>query len=447
MTTLVDLNCTFHGPKQEGIFHATARNVIAACGRRFGKTDGAFRRLIELAVDNPGSKILWVDHDQGNIKKYIVGYFMPIVPPELYKWDKQGNVISFWNGTVVHFGSSQAPQGLEGFGYDYVFLNEAGIILKGPKGESLWYNTIAPMTMEGRKGKGSQNFIFGTPKGLGLFRDFYKKGQDPDEKEWVSFSYSTYDNKHLTEAMIDEVMSEVPKNARRQEVYAEFLDQDDRNMVLDYDVALEALNRDVPDDKGYWPIWGLDVARGGADDTALAKRRGLRLMEPVEAINSLTDGNQVADWVRNKYVRTPDQDKPKEILVDEIGLGASPLDIMRRMRLPVRGVNVSKHLLRNDIYFRGRDELWFRGRDFCEKGSLGGDRELMKELTLLGYKYNDSGVIKVDSKDELKKLGHPSPNKADAFLLTFACGVERKRNPTQNIRRRYANTETTWMSM
>ena len=73
---------------------------------------------------------------------------------------------------------------------------------------------------------------------------------------------------------------------------------------------------------------------------------------------------------------------------------------------------------------RLRDELWFKGRQwFLDRACrIPKDDALIAELVSPKYKYESSGKIKVESKDDMKKRGVKSPNKADAFLLTFAGG-------------------------
>ena len=44
----------------------------------------------------------------------------------------------------------------------------------------------------------------------------------------------------------------------------------------------------------------------------------------------------------------------------------------------------------------------------------------MGELATVRYGIKSDGKIKVESKDEMKKRGLPSPDVADAFVLTFA---------------------------
>jgi hypothetical protein len=40
--------------------------------------------------------------------------------------------------------------------------------------------------------------------------------------------------------------------------------------------------------------------------------------------------------------------------------------------------------------------------------------------------FTSTGKMVVESKADMKKRGMRSPNLADAFLLTFGCGLERK---------------------
>ena len=74
-----------------------------------------------------------------------------------------------------------------------------------------------------------------------------------------------------------------------------------------------------------------------------------------------------------------------------------------------------------------RDELWWNAHHWFQdkRGAISTklDRELVDQLTgeLTSIRYGFRGSkIKVESKDELKKRGLPSPNLGDALCLTFA---------------------------
>ena len=78
--------------------------------------------------------------------------------------------------------------------------------------------------------------------------------------------------------------------------------------------------------------------------------------------------------------------------------------------------------------------LWFKGREwFQDKAcSMPQDDGLIAELTAPTYAFTSTGKMVVESKADMKKRGMRSPDLADAFLLTFAGGEQRK---TQLYRR------------
>lgn len=182
------------------------------------------------------------------------------------------------------------------------------------------------------------------------------------------------------------------------------------------------------DTTGGTVIWGVDVARQGNDRSALAKRQGSKLLEPVKWRNGF-DNMQVAGWIIDEYQRTPDSEKPFAICVDIIGYGAGVFDRLKELRMPVKAINVANSaspqgLMKNTAkfqYMRLRDELWFKVQDwFNGEVDIPDDAALIGELVTVTYKYESNGKVKVASKDELKAEGKRSPDLADAFVLTFA---------------------------
>ena len=66
--------------------------------------------------------------------------------------------------------------------------------------------------------------------------------------------------------------------------------------------------------------------------------------------------------------------------------------------------------------------------------SMPKDDALIAEFTTPTYAFTSTGKMVVDSKADMKKRGIRSPDLADAFLLTFACG-ERGRSVSKAMRR------------
>jgi hypothetical protein len=227
-------------------------------------------------------------------------------------------------------------------------------------------------------------------------------------------------------------------NQYRVRVLGEFPTADEQT-VIPLDLVLGAVNRSV-EAINVCAIWGVDVARFGDDTSAMAKRKGNHLLEPVKEWSGL-DNVQVAGRIKAEYDDTHEDDQPVAIMVDEIGLGAGVVDILRSYNLPVYGVNVAEAAADDSKYHRLRDELWFRGRQwFADRNSkIPKDDKLISELTGPLYDFNASGALVVEPKKLMKKRGLRSPNKADAFLNTFA-RRDQKPKPKRRFNSSYGET-------
>jgi hypothetical protein len=181
-----------------------------------------------------------------------------------------------------------------------------------------------------------------------------------------------------------------------------------------------AITRDVAP-MNVMPVWGVDPARGG-DRSTLCKRRGNTVMEPVKVFNQ-KDTMTLCGLILREWDETPIDDRPHEICVDMIGIGAGVVDRLDELGLPVRGVNVGESASVSDTFMRLRDELHWKLREWFEARNckIPNDRSLISELTVTKYRVLSSGKVQVESKDDMKKrLAGKSPDLADALMLTFA---------------------------
>lgn len=225
-------------------------------------------------------------------------------------------------------------------------------------------------------------------------------------------------------------------NRYRVRVLGEFPSADDETVIA-LDLIEAARNREV-EPLLYRPIWGVDVARFGDDTSALAKRQGNILLEPVREWSQKST-MQLTGLIVEEYYATHEDERPAEILVDSIGIGAGVVDRLAELELPVRGINVAESAAVTEKFHRLRDELWWRGRQWFEARDccIPDDDKLVSELAAPTYDFSSSGKIIVESKSDMKKRGLKSPNLADAFLLTFATSDQRKRRerPHRPVRR------------
>lgn len=173
---------------------------------------------------------------------------------------------------------------------------------------------------------------------------------------------------------------------------------------------------------------GVDPARFGNDKFAVTIRRG-RLVLRIEETQKL-DSIQGATWV--KSLIDPYGERPGQIAVDEIGVGAGVVDQLKGWYGDaVVGINSSLRMdgdagaeLRSlaaskTLYYNVRAFMWGEMRDWLAGASIPFDHELKAELTAPRYTYR-GGSLLLESKDDMKARGVKSPNKADSLALTFA---------------------------
>jgi hypothetical protein len=251
---------------------------------------------------------------------------------------------------------------------------------------------------------------------------------------WHTMKVGCEDSSMVSPQYLEECKEEYGEdsNAYRVRVLGEFPVEGD-DVVIPLHLVESAINRGV--EQVGEEIWGLDVARFGDDRTALAKRKGNTLAEPVKWIKN-KDTMQVSGWVIDQYNEA--QKKPDVIYVDSIGYGAAVVDRLGEQGIPVQGINVAELPAFSDRFIRMREELWWTARDWfmSRECSIPDDGALLSELTIPVYNFTSGGKIKMESKEEIKKRtartatgSGKSPDLADAFCLTFANGVLVMRKP------------------
>jgi predicted phage terminase large subunit-like protein len=225
---ILDLEYSQH---QEDFFFnhkPQSKFLILACGRRWGKTKGAANAAMEWMLES--DKILWGDTISSNIDRYVDRYFKPELNKSKinYNWSAQKKYLELTDsGGYIDFRSADRPENWEGFGYDKIILNEAGIILKN---DYLYTNAVLPMLMDEPN---SKLFAIGTPKGkLGkenkIHRYFamYQKAISGDPT-YEMHQFSSYDNPYLrnedVQALEDEMRTMNPQMVQ-QEIYGQFVD-------------------------------------------------------------------------------------------------------------------------------------------------------------------------------------------------------------------------------
>jgi phage terminase large subunit len=170
---------------------------------------------------------------------------------------------------------------------------------------------------------------------------------------------------------------------------------------------------------------GVDVARFGDDETVIRPLRG-DVALPATVLHH-QDTVQVAGEVLRIAAELREYgEEPPKVKVDATGLGAGVVDQLVRHTSSVRvyavdaGSSPTMQPEHGAGYSRLRDQLWFAARLWLrDRGHLPEEPKLEAELVAPCYRFDETGRIKVERKEETKKRLRRSPDRADALNLAI----------------------------
>lgn len=294
--------------------------------------------------------------------------------------------------------------------------------LPGP----LWDAVAGVVTSES-----SRELAIGNPDQRGgAFERVFEPGSG-----WSQVHVSVLDSPAFTgEAVSDELLAVLPSRAwvedskrswgehspvYRSRVLGEF-PTTDADALIDWEwiKRAQAMWSNPPGDlgRGLDARIGADIARFGSDTTVLLIRAG-GLVKVAETLRgaALTETagklHRLVEWVG------------AAVMVDDTGVGGGVTDMLREQGLPVYPV-IAAATADDPAHFANvRAEAYWRVRQWLEAGGLAlppEDDELAQQLARLRYKLDSKGRIQIESKEAMRARGEPSPDRADALMLTFA---------------------------
>lgn len=178
---------------------------------------------------------------------------------------------------------------------------------------------------------------------------------------------------------------------------------------------------------------GVDVARGGKDNTVIARRHAMWFDEPIAHPGKETpDGPTTAGLVIAAM-----RDKAP-IHIDVIGVGSSPYDFLKDAGQQAIGVNVAEESHGTDKsgilkFFNLRSELWWKFRealDPAENTGIALPNDTRLKADLCAPKWRLQGAkIRVESREEIIDRIGRSPDFASAYLLALMHTAKRVTKP------------------
>jgi len=177
---------------------------------------------------------------------------------------------------------------------------------------------------------------------------------------------------------------------------------------------------------------GIDVAGPGDDETAACARVNGMIIDRAAWADKDPRG-AVAKWLYNLRQKQPWQ--LGTVVVDIVGIGYNFALHLADLKFPVVGFNGGLAPMDPEQFTNAKAEAYFRLREMYKadyishlEGTV--DEETEAQLSAVLYRETSRGLIQVEPKEEARKRGLMSPDRAEAEVMAFCAVVPREQTIT-----------------
>jgi hypothetical protein len=233
---------------------------------------------------------------------------------------------------------------------------------------------------------------------------------------------TTWDNAiNLPKAFLDDmkVMAVDQPHHYRQFVENDFQETDSDDALFTASKVYESAKLDFPHYGAYGRIMAIDVARYGDDETVFS------VIEKVGPINFIHLHQET--WRNHSLMETVGKtlDLKRQLMVDllvvdDAGLGGGVTDRLRELKYKIMAFNGAGSSS-NPTYLNARCDAFFNLKDMIDRKQIKimNDFELQEQLLSVRIKFRSNELKSIVSKEDMRKDGLKSPDRADA--LAMAC--------------------------
>ncbi len=273
----------------------------------------------------------------------------------------------------------------------------------------------------------------------GTFFDAFNADRVLYKCHTVSSADSPRTNKQNIESLIRKYGRD--SNVVLVRIFGQFPKQED-DVFINLSIIEKATMLEPPEDIPIRRIsFGVDVARYGSDETVIAKNVGGKITLPVmfRGQSLMTTVGKVVHLYRNVIVEYPQYRGEIYANIDDTGLGGGVTDRLEEVkieeqltRLVIVPINAAGRVPDDmvedgkskvkacDTYDNLTSYLWGNVREHLrmEEIVLENDNELVAQLSCRKYRLTSRGKVQLESKEDMKKRGIDSPDRADAVALS-----------------------------
>ena len=197
---------------QRAVYDAPERFKLLCSGRRFGKTYLCITRLINWAIEKPGSLNWYCTANYRMAKQIAWRQLRQMVPPEVFLSKNEAELtIELKNGSILSLKGSDNPDSLRGVSLSALVIDEAAYVR-----QDAWEMVLRPALSD----QGGPAWFITTPAGLNWFHDLWTAAED--QHDWTTFSYTTIEGGNVPPEEIEAAKRTLDSRTFRQEYLASF---------------------------------------------------------------------------------------------------------------------------------------------------------------------------------------------------------------------------------
>ena len=353
-----------------GFADSSHKFCTVSTGRQFGKSLLGQNLLLYWLLQKPNQKGAWLSPVYSQCRK-IFSELMDASTAIIQSSNKAELTFKFVNGSTLQFLSTERPDSVRGYSFNYMILDEAAYV-----NERGFETAILPtLTAIGKK-----CLIISTPKSKNWFYKYYLKGVN-ENSEYISFRGKSTDNPYVNETFINEQRLSLPDDIFRQEYLAEFTEAGSE-VFRNVDAAC-VVNEYVRQNKVDRCYFGVDT--GLSNDysvlTILNEAGRVLLIDRLRGENINTIANRFNDILSRFRIEGG--------YVETNGIGRAMFDLMSPRNRRAKGFTTTQdsktQIVRTLISDLEAGVLELPTKEL--------EPEAYKELTLYTYKLSNNGKL------------------------------------------------------
>ena len=199
------------------ILNTEAKYITCVSPRQQGKSLLLVNLLLYFGINDKGCKIGVIAPIYSQARKLMEDLYDAIKDSGIVEATNFSNhEIKLKTGSKIYFRSSEREDGLRGYTFSYLFLDEAAY-----QTEDAWKRAIQPTALV----HGKKVVLFSTPRGRqSWFYEMYQMGLDPQFPSHASVRMEQYDNPYINQEEIEAAKRALPDAIFRAEYLGEFLE-------------------------------------------------------------------------------------------------------------------------------------------------------------------------------------------------------------------------------